>query len=204
MVFNPQASTVSGTPGPTGNTTLNIKLKFQGITGSVNSPYNTMSVKITLKQEPNMTAVPTTAVTFTVDSSGVWSGAVSANLATASNYYLLVKGPMHIQKKICDNSPSETVGGRYSCPAGQITITTGTTNTLDLTKILMLAGDLPLTETNGQDGVADAADIGYVINNFGEQEAEVAAIGDINRNGGVDAADFSATKYSLGVSPDEQ
>lgn len=203
MVFNPGVG-ISPTGGGSGNTTINIKLKFQGITGGLADAYKTMPVKITIKKEPDTIILATTPVSFTVDTSGVWSGTVTANLDTATNYYLLVKGPMHIQRKICVNAPTEVGAGKYSCGAGTVSLTGGTTNNLDFSTIIMMAGDLPLTETGGQDGVADAADIGYIINNLGKSDANIIAIADLNRNGGVDASDFSLEQFALSLRPDEQ
>lgn len=203
MIFNPGVG-VSPTAGGSGNTTVNLKLKFQGITGGLADAYKTMPVKITIKREPDSVVLPVTITSFTVDNNGIWSGSVTANLDTAANYYILVKGPMHIQRKICVNAPTEAGAGKYSCGAGTVSLTGGTTNTLDFSGVTMMAGDLPLTETNGQDGVADAADIGYIINNLGKNDANIVAIADLNRNGGVDAADFSIEQFALSLRPDEQ
>ena len=194
--------TLTPTGGP-GNTTLNIKLKFQGITGSLADAYKTMPVKITLKTRDKI--VTTESASFNVDVNGIWSGTTNVDLpsGTGSVYSIFIKGPMHIQKKICTNIPIETSPGTYSCGIGTISLSEGENN-LDFSGIMMMAGDLPLPQTGGQDGIADAADIGYIINNLGKVDADVVSIGDLNRNGGIDAADFSIEQYALSLHPDEQ
>ena len=52
--------------------------------------------------------------------------------------------------------------------------------------------------------LSDAADIGYIINNFDKKDTDVQKIGDLNRNGGVDATDFGLIKYALSVKVDEE
>lgn len=209
LIFNPGAiisttPATSITPGGGGNTTLSFKLKFQGITDGLADAYKTMPVKITVKKGASTVAVAATSVNFTVDPAGIWTGSLTANMGSGTDYMILVKGPMHIQKKVCVVSPSETIGGTYSCAGGAITITSGTTNDLDFSKILFMAGDLPLSQTNGQDSVADAIDIGYIVNNLGKNDASISAVADLNRNAGVDMTDFGLIKYALSVASDEE
>ena len=208
LIFNPgliisTTPAISITPGG-GNTTLSFKLKFQGITDGLADAYKTMPIKITVKKGASTVAVAATSVNFTVDPAGIWTGSLTANMGSGTDYMILVKGPMHIQKKVCVASPSETIGGTYSCAGGAISITSETTNNLDFSNILMMAGDLPLSQTNGQDSVADAIDIGYIVNSLGKSDASISAVADLNRNGGVDVTDFGLIKYALSVATDEE
>ncbi len=213
LVFNPSPTgeipslTPPTTPpitSPAGNTTLNFKLKFQGITtGNIADAYKTMAVKIILKTRDE--AVATRSANFSVDVNGIWSGTTNVDLTSGAGsvYSILIKGPMHIQRKICTNMPKETSPGTYSCGVGTISLSEGENN-LDFSGIMMMAGDLPLPQTGGQDGIADAVDIGYIINNLGKTDDATVAIADLNRNGGVDAADFSIEQFALSLRPDEQ
>ncbi len=204
LVFNPG----QGTPTVQGNSNLNIKLRFQGITGALADTFKTMPVKITLKKEPNI-IVTTSIVNFTVDNNGIWQGVMPVTVEAGVKYSVLAKGLMHIQKRICDLKPVESTVGSYRCSNPAIILNVGTVaapvaNELDFSGITLLVGDLPLSTTNGQDNVSDAADIGYIINNFDKKDTDVQKIGDLNRNGGVDATDFGLIKYALSVKVDEE
>lgn len=190
---NPTATTV---PGGGGNATLNLKLKFQGIP---KKPANASAetVKVSLRAENSATAINGTG-SFTPDENGIYTGTVSLNAAAGSNYTLYVKGPRHLQKKVCVNSPTETSVGTYRCGRGQVNITAGA-NTIDLTKILLMTGDLPQ-----QDGIVDAYDTSFIRQSFGSTDANKLSIGDLNRDNIVDTQDMSLIIQSLNVKYDEE
>jgi len=180
----------------TGNVNLKMKLKFQGINKLPATGQNSMVVKVKIYKEG--VSAPTDGTgTFTADANGVWSGTISVNLAAlAGKYKILVKGPQHIQKKICDSVPSETSPGIYRCSDGNIILTAGDNN-LDLSGILMLVGDLD------QNGIVDSVDIGMVKNNLGKTDAATLAKADLNRDGVVDTQDYSLILAALAVRTDE-
>lgn len=209
---NPTATTVPGNPTSTtapnsptattapggggGNATLNLKIKFQGIP---KRPTNTSAETVTvrLRAEGQATATSGTG-SFTPDENGVYSGTVNLNAAAGSNYALYVKGPRHIQKKVCVNSPTETATGTYRCGRGQVNITSGA-NTIDLSKILVIVGDLPQ-----QDGIVDAYDTSFIRQSFGSTDANKLVIGDLNRDNIIDTQDMSLIIQSLNIKYDEE
>ncbi len=196
----------TSTPTPTPTTegesgvTLNLKLKFQGIPQKPANQYNKLTVKITavsssgIKKEAN--------VDFTADdindNKGVWLGKVNLSLTPGSGYRILVKGPKHIQKKVCVNNPSESYPGSYRCAVGEITLKAGV-NDLDFSGILMLAGDLP-----EQDGVVNSYDTSLVRNNLRKNDDESLRLADINLDGIVDTQDYSLIIAALSVRADEE
>ncbi len=189
--------TLTPTPtGTTGNVNLKMKLKFQGINKLPAAGQNSMVVKVKVYKEG--VSAPTDGTgTFTADANSVWSGTVSVNLgALAGKYRVLIKGPQHIQKKICDSTPSETSPGIYRCSDGNITLTAGDNN-LDLSGIIMLAGDLD------QSGLVDSVDFGLVKNNLGKTDAVTLTKADLNRDGVVDTQDYSLILAALAVRTDE-
>lgn len=186
----------SNTPGGTGNASLNMKLKFQGIP---KKPTNSSAETVQIKLRAEGSNTPTTATgTFTPDDAGVYNGTVSMNVTPGSNYTLYVKGPRHLQKKICVNNPVETATGTYRCGRGQVTISAGT-NSLDLTKVLLLVGDLP-----AQDGIVDAYDTSFIRQSFGSTDIGKLAVGDLNRDGIIDTQDMSLVIQSLNVKYDDE
>ena len=193
---------VTNTPVPPtlppggGNTTLNMKIKFQGIT---KRPANAAGevVQVKLRAEGS-TAVVAGSGTFTPDDAGVYSGTVNVNAAAGTAYTVYVKGPRHIQKKVCANSPVETSIGTYRCGRGSVTLTAGA-NTLDFSKILMLVGDLPQ-----QDGIVDSYDTSYIRQSFGSTDATKLTIGDVNRDNIIDTQDMSLVIQALNVKYDEE
>lgn len=188
----PPGATATPTPPP-GNVTLNLKLKFQGILKKPTT--TTMSVRIKLggsQSTDYQTAM------FTADDNGVWSGMVGFNTTPGSGFIVYVKGPKHIQKKICAITPTETSPGTYHCGQGAITLANGA-NTLDFSGVLQLGGDLP-----DQDSVVNSYDISLVRNNLNKTDADAVRLTDLNLDGKVDTQDYSLVIAALSVRADEE
>ncbi len=188
---------ITTTIPPAAGTSLNLKLKFQGIT---KKPANSsaLTVKVTIAADGS-SQTATSNGTFTPDNNGVYSGNVSfSSIPSASKYYLLIKGPKHIQKKVCVATPTELTAGTYHCGAGAITLTPDN-NSIDASGITLLSGDLP-----PQDGVVDSYDISLVRNNLGSQDPKVLSSADINLDEIVDSQDFSLIISSLNIKYDEE
>lgn len=195
---NPSA-TVSPT-GSSGNMTLNLKLKFQGILVKPADSFNKFTVKVTVVDLAGVEH-PGSA-DFTADANGVWSGSVPITTLPGPGYKILVKGPKHLQKKVCVATPTETTGGTYRCAQGTITLAAGQNN-LDFSGVIQLVGDLPEQGTAGQNGVIDAYDISYILNNLRSTDARALAIGDLNLDGIIDAQDYAGLLASLSIKYDE-
>lgn len=191
---NPSAT---GAPTSAGGSqvTANLQLKFQGITSKVNS---SMKVKVIARTATgNRTSEG--EGTFTSADNGVWTGTVTLqNIDLTRDYYLLIKGPKHVQKRVCVATPSETSIGSYKCNGADIRFTAGTNN-LNLSGITLMSGDLAT-----QDGVVDSYDLSYIINNLGSTDPTVLEIGDVNLNGRVDTQDYSLIIQSLTIKSDEE
>lgn len=196
-----------GGPSPTSppsgrDVTLDLKLKFQGILRTPKSQYNKMDIKVTLAGGDLTQPVSQTG-TFTASGEGIWTGKVTfANVLPLagilpSDYKVLVKGPKHVQKKVCQTTPTETFPGTYSCGDGNITLVSGGNN-LDFIGIYQLVGDLPY-----QDGVVNAYDASLVRNNLGKSDPETLSFADLNLDGMVNAQDYSLVIAALSVRADE-
>ncbi len=179
---------------PKGNTILSLKLKFQGITKkpSIN---DVMNVKVKISG-CNLSSPKETIGSFKADDNGVWSGSVGFDLTSCANYILYIKGPHHLQKKICDSSPSESSFGTYRCSQGGLNIKTGENN-FDFSKILLLVGDLD------QNGITDSVDISIIRNNLGKTDQSILSKADLNHDGRIDTQDFSLVIAALSVKVDE-
>ncbi len=184
----------TNTPIPGVN--INLKLKFQGILKKPNTA-TIMPVKVTVSGKG--TPGPQGRVgDFTVDENGIWSGRVDfVSFPPGSDYKVFVKGPKHLQKRVCDNAPSESFPGSYHCENGVITLAPGG-NALDFSTIYQLVGDLPQ-----QDGVVNSYDISLVRNNLGKSDAPTLALADLNLDGIVDSQDYSLVIAALSIRSDE-
>jgi hypothetical protein len=188
--------------GSTNAVIFNLKLRFQGI---LKKPKNSSPINVKVKLGNSRTQLQTDyqIATFTVDDEGIWTGRVSfSNITPGGQYTLYVKGPKHLQKKICDQRPTESFlgPGTYNCQDGRITLQAGV-NDFDLTGILLLAGDLPV---NGeQDGVINTQDTAYIRNNFGKTDPATLAVADINLDGIVDTQDWSGILQTLSIKGDD-
>jgi len=184
----------------TGNTVLKMKLKYQGI--AKKPAKNSLAVKVQVVGGAITTPITKTG-TFTADDAGIWSGAIGFDTtASTAKYTVYVKGPKHLQKKICDIAPSETAAGMYRCGNGNITLTAGN-NALDFSKILLLSGDIYGPDKN-QDGLVNSIDISFIRNNLNKTDDPTLAVCDINLDGKCDTQDYSLVINALLVKTDEQ
>lgn|SRR3989344_37898 len=193
----PIGGTITPTPtlGPN-QSALNLRLKFQGILSSPNQAQN-LSVKV-LVNSVSLSVNQTVASDFTVDANGIWSGRpVFDNVQPGSDYKVFIKGPKHLQKRICEGSPQETFPGTYNCENGALSLNYGENN-LDFSNIFLLVGDVPV-----QDGVVNSYDISLIRNNIGSTDPAVLALVDLNLDGIVDSQDYSLIIAALSVRTDE-
>lgn len=182
---------------PTDSTTIPFKLKFQGVNKKPADKYNSITVKVTAVSSAGQKNEATG--TFVADDKGVWTGNVAfKNLTAGAGYYFLVKGPKHIQKKICTLTPTEQYPGSYRCK-GQDRITLDANSKPDFSGIYMLTGDLP-----NQDGLVDSYDLSLVRNNIGKTDENVVKLADVNFDGIVDTQDHSLMIAALSIAYDEE
>ena len=188
-------------PSPASGVTLDLKLHFQGITGLPATDRNAMKVKFTVSGGGLAQSMVKTG-DFISDKNGIWSGSINFPDLQAGTYTLFIKGPRHVQKKICDTAPNDQGAiGRYFCRAGSagVALTMGANN-LDFSNIWLLSGDLPLPG-EGQDGIIDSKDISYIRNNLGVKTDMVC---DINLDGICGGDDYTLLYKSLEVKYDEE
>lgn len=200
----PGSYTVGAGTGNGGNdsgVTLNLKLKFQGVVKKAADVVNSMKVQVVIGSGEDK-SVPATGV-FTSDAQGIWTGSVTfPDLPAGSDLAIYIKGPKHLQKKLCDAVPTEASPGTYRCSVGNITLNQGS-NDFDFSDIYLLAGDLP--EQNGaQNGIVDAFDTSYVRLALGSRDAKTISVADLNYDNIVDSQDYSLVIASLNVKYDEE
>ena len=183
---------------PAVSLSLNLKLKFQGISAKPANGLNKIGVTVTVAKDNNKEILNN--IIFTANESGIWTSnapMLFSQIPPGTGYYILVKGGKHLQKKICDNNPSESYPGTYHCDRGKITLSDGD-NTLDFSKIVLLAGDLPQ-----QDGIVNSYDTSLVRNNLGKTDTHAISLADINLDGVVDTQDYSLIIAALSIRTDE-
>jgi len=189
--------TPTNIPSGTGpGITLNLKLKFQGIMKKPADNLNQMDVKIKIGGD-SLSAPVNQTVKFVADDNGIWTGSVNFSSVQPGNGYILyIKGPKHLQKKICDVDPDDKGSvGSYFCRTGNY-LKLDTINTLDFSNIWLLSGDLP-----EQDGIVDSYDGSLIRNNLGSTTEPKC---DINLDGICDSQDWSLLIQSLSVKYDEE
>lgn len=191
-------------PPPDGDISVIIRLKFQGVQQANNANMR-IPVKITVAGGVLPRPISKT-IDFQPDTgfrNGVWVGTLdmSVNAPPAGgaypSYKMFIKGPKHLQKRICWNYPEETFPGTYRCGDEAFIYLDQEFNEVDLTRIIQLVGDLD------QDGVVTSADISRIANNLGSTDPAVVAKADVNFDGVVNALDYSLLIASLSVKYDE-
>lgn len=191
------------TPTPISQTSGNVKfviaLRFQGVKSLPKSDVRKIPVKVSLRKWGGDLVEDPKIVDFTVNEQGIWEGEVDFSIPSDGKYLLYIKGPKHMQKKICSLSPSETYPGTYSCSASEaLSLQKGKEYSIDLTNIVILVGDLP-----EQDGIINSYDISLVRNLLGRQDEEALSSADVNFDGIVNTQDFALIQAALSVRYDE-
>lgn len=206
----PAAATPTPTTGAENQAgTIKLAIRFQGIEydNIAKEEYKTQNVKVGIIKQTadplqNVTletimskSFENVEVTAEKDPSSqiaIWRGEFDpAEVPAGDGYTILVKGPKHLQKKFCQNNPTEQIeqGFPYRClGAGAISLTT-TDNELNFTDVLLQGGDLP-----NQDGIINAYDVSRVLDILATGEStkdEDLQVADIDLNGIVNAKDRS-------------
>jgi hypothetical protein len=187
--------TITNMGNPNGvDMTFNMKLKFQGIVSKPRDQFNKMVVKIALIDAAEVTSgnrIGTNEAEFVATDSGIFSGTARfSHVAARDGYYLLIKGPKHVQKRICSKYVTETAPGAYNCDA-TLTLNRGE-NVFNLTDIYMMSGDLPY-----QNGVVNAEDFGNITTTFGMLDFASLRDSDVNLDGVINSQDFSLIMQTL-------
>lgn len=182
-----------------------MNFKFQGI-NSIPTKNVPITVKIRIAGGPSnlvLSKPQSVELTTTDKANGIYTGNASFDVPPGNGYYLLVKGDRHVQKKICQIKPTETVSGTYHCGSAEVITLKNGDNTIDLSGIYQLVGDLNLP-TDGQDGIVDSKDIAYIRQNLGSTDADVLAIADLNHDGIINQQDMGLVLASLAIKIDEE
>ncbi|MFA9288319.1 MAG: dockerin type I domain-containing protein [Weeksellaceae bacterium] len=191
-------------PTATGSARLNVRVKLQGIVARPRRP-QPLDMQVTLVKgaQDEQTVIGTKTARFTVQDNGDWVTDTGFDATPAGDYAIFIKGPKHLQKKICDNTPSENLSGTYACDEPKISLRQGN-QTLDFTGVLLLTGDIPV-----QNGLIDSYDISFVRNNLGTTGEDRLDRADLNLDGIVDTQDYSLIiaalefKYEDDIQPEE-
>jgi len=176
--------------------TLSLKLMLQGVKTAPS--VKTIPVRVKIAGGPSNVKTDYVTAQFTAGSDGVWTGKASfENVPAGSGYRVYIKGPMHIQRKFCDPTPTSTAGST-TCAGTAVTLKIGD-NPFDFTTNPLLVGDLP-----PQDGVSDSLDLSNIRQNLGKTDAEATSKADLNQDGVVDSQDYALVLQTLSVKTDEE
>jgi len=159
---------------------LDIAISFQGITTF--TPQRQITVRVGL-EDLQTNDIEYKSVSF-VNKKGIWVSDTVTYAAPVGPYCVLIKGPFHIQKRICDETPLETYPGSYKPrPTSRIELAAGE-NILDFSDIVQIAGDI-----GAQDGVVNSQDITMCKVHIGQNDAQSLAIADLDFDGAVTTKD---------------
>lgn len=181
-------ATATPTPTPTsspGQVKIRFKVKFSG----VNSKKADQIVKVKIGKENNLLQ-EIEEVNLTANNEGIYESpliTLSPEVNSDSGYYLLIKGPKHLQVRFCQNS-----GQIRPCTTGKIILNSGE-NILDFTDYPLPGGDLP-----PQDGVVNAIDAVALVNCLNTPETqECLNKADLNFDGIVNTMDINIMNNTI-------
>ena len=198
----PSPTAVLPTAQPTagGNAvSLIFKLRFQGIIAKPAESKKNLTLRLKLGQNSS-SGFRNYQVPVAYGNDGVWMGKITINEPPGSGYYMLIKGPFHLQKKICDAAPTYN-NGVYRCSKPNITLASGE-NVIDMTGILFSVGDVRVNGSD-QDGFINSSDLAYIREKMGRSDSEALDQADINLDGIVDTQDYSLVIETLSSKYDE-
>lgn len=188
-------------PNDPGNVTLDLKLSYQGII-TLPKTKTQLKMKVKIVDAANKEKEKDTSI-FTADSNGIWSGKVTfEDVDLSQKYYILIKGPMHVQKKICSADAADPNPGYYSCQFSNITLTSGV-NIFDFSKVKMLVGDLD------QNRVVNREDTGPLLSALlldldQRKSSTILEKFDLNLDGIVEPKDWGLMLEALKIKYDEK
>jgi len=176
--------TPTPTPNPPGQVKAKFKVKFSGVDNK--KPDQIVKVKIgrgeTVIQELEQ-------VSLTANNQGIYESqmiTLSSAITPGTNYYLLIKGPKHLQVKFCQNT-----GQTRPCTTGKITLNSGE-NTLDFTGYPLPGGDLP-----PQDGVVNSLDAVALTNCLFQTSSTCLQKADLNFDEIVNTMDINIMNNTI-------
>lgn len=203
-------SGANGTPTPTvdpalvGRLRFNMSLKFQGINRKPVSPRDRANVRVGLFGG-SMIRPEYKTFEFISDNNGIWTGRVTFDQPDG-DYVVYVKGPSHLQKKIGNLNPTESVAGTYQPGFNKITLNPQVT-TLDFSRISQPACDIPGPENppagvaKKQDGICNSYDITKVRTSYGVSNDPIC---DLNRDGTCNTQDHALQLETLVIHFDQE
>jgi len=150
------------------------------------------------------TTIQFTAYDQDDDHKGIWKNDVpvpltGVALGNDNKYTIYVKGPKHLQRKVCDLQPVYNAEEYYSCAGPNISFKLGE-NVLDFTGILMYAGDIA-QQGHAQNGIINIIDIGFVDTYIDKAQYDPDC--DFNQDGKCDVQDHSLMMASMAEKYDE-
>jgi hypothetical protein len=175
-----------------------VAARFQGVQNQTIIDRDPLPAVITVAEPDGEEFVSNTS--FEHQANGIWEATASfSDDVVDVPVQIYIKGGKHIQRKVCEATPTEETGGDYSCAEETVTLTEGTNN-LDLTGIVLFAGDV--TSVSGkQDGLIDSTDLAFIRNNLGSEESRIVTQGDLNMDGRIDTQDYGLISASLSQLP---
>jgi len=196
---------VTGTPIPTptvtstpGQVKIRFKIKFAG----VETQKPAQKVKLTVRHyNSGTTATLANVDVASVKVGEIWiyqSGMITlpAEITPGTGYQILIKGPKHLQALYC-----ERTGQVKPCSGGAYIYTmplAAGENEFDFGGYPLLAGDLPLTQTGGQDGVVNSIDAVALTNCFDTPESQACKdTADLNFDGTVNTLDMNLMNNTI-------
>ncbi|NTU72963.1 hypothetical protein HGB07_02185 [Candidatus Roizmanbacteria bacterium] len=181
---------------------LIMSIRFQGVTEAPVSQFKTINVRVGLAKKGEDPTYK--QVSFAASETGIWTGNADFTAAAGTNYIVYVKGPKHLQKKICDALPTEdsTKPGTYHCLNNAITLKQGDNN-LNFSGIALLAGDLP-DQSNTQQGLIDSTTLTRITTYFGKKDAASLNVADVDMNGRINTQDYVYVLRALSIKYDEE
>ncbi len=182
--------------GQGANVILNLRIRFFS-NANTNTAYRTIPIRVIIAGG-GMSSPIGQVVNFTNAGNNLWTGRVGFQTNSNTNYSIYIKGPKHLQVKICDSSPRDNVNnndilGIYKCGnVGQVLLRQGENN-YDFTGIYMLPGDI------NQDGVLNNIDYGLLDScfnwNIGADPNGQCSQADLNFDGAVNLMDKGLLDY---------
>lgn len=196
-----QPAPVPGNPQESGDTVTAIfQIQLQGVSDRIPPQHAKIPVRMGLlnKTFDRPIYADTEAVARLDGKTVIWEGKAVFKADPKLSYQVLLKGPVHIQRKFCHSVITEREAGAYQCSGSSIPVSAGTL-TVDARAVSLFACDVP-----EQNGMCNSLDLAVIKEGIGSIQPSVIIRCDMNLDGVCNAQDYITALQAFLIRLDEE
>ncbi|KXK08823.1 MAG: Bacillolysin precursor [Microgenomates bacterium OLB22] len=192
---------VPGNPQETGDTVAVVfQVQLQGVTDKIPPQHAIIPMRVGLSSRAldRPLYVDTEAKARLDGKTVLWEGKAIFKADPRLSYQILLKGPVHIQRKFCHEVVQEREPGAYLCAGSSIPVSQGTIH-LNASTVPLFACDVP-----EQNGICNSLDLSVIKDGIGSIQPAIIIRCDMNLDGVCNAQDYVIALQAFLIRLDEE